>query len=211
MPNHLNWYRKRGGAHQKTVTDLLAKWLCMMAPFTPHIAEELWEIMGNSGFVTDQRFPEEQEYSKEPLEKERLLINTVDDIHEILKVTGLTPSTIYIYTAPEWKCEAVSVTANLAASGELTMGAVMKELMSHDHIRKHGKKVGKFAQSILKELQRGTDIILIDEYEYLCNARDFIEAEFEAKVHIFRADDDAPDPGKKKNRAEPRRPAIYTE
>jgi leucyl-tRNA synthetase len=103
------------------------------------------------------------------------------------------------------------VAADLAAAGTLTMGTLMKELMACDDIKKHGKQVSKFAQKVLKEMQRGAAIRLIDEYEYLCNAQNFLETEFATNVHIFTAEDDVPDPGGKKDRADPFRPAIYAE
>jgi len=211
MPNYLQWYRKRGGEHGPTVNKLLSEWLCMMAPFTPHVAEELWEQMGNSDFVTNQRIAEEKNFSREALKKEQLLMNTIEDIQEILKVTNLTPSTIYIYTAQVWKWKVVSIAAKIAAEGCLNVGTVMKEVMAYDDIKQQGKQVSKFAQKVIKEMQRGTDIIPIDEYAYLCNAQGFLEQEFDARVHIFRAEDDVPDPGRKKSKAEPYRPAIYTE
>ena len=30
----------------------------MLSPFAPHIAEELWHLLGNESSVTDARFPE---------------------------------------------------------------------------------------------------------------------------------------------------------
>ena len=32
--------------------------MVLLSPFAPHIAEELWERLGNSGSVADARFPE---------------------------------------------------------------------------------------------------------------------------------------------------------
>jgi len=211
MPSYLQWYRKRGGEHGPTVNKLLSEWLCMMAPFTPHVAEELWEQMGNSSFVTNQHIAEEKAFSRKVLEKEQLLMSTIDDIHEILKVTNLTPSTIYIYTAPVWKWKVVSIAAKIAAKGCFDVSKVMKEVMAYDDIKQQGKQVSKFTQKVIKEMQRGTDIIPIEEHEYLCNAQKFLEQEFGARVHIFRAEDNVPDPGMKKSKAEPYRPAIYTE
>lgn len=37
--------------------EVLKQMLTLIAPFTPHIADELWEIIGESGFVCDSHWP----------------------------------------------------------------------------------------------------------------------------------------------------------
>jgi len=63
----------------------------------------------------------------------------------------------------------------------------------------------------MKDVIRGIKFTRIDEASYLKNAKDFIEKEVGTKVEIFSADEDCPDPGNKKSKAEPLRPAIYAE
>jgi len=63
----------------------------------------------------------------------------------------------------------------------------------------------------MKDAMRGIKFARIDEAAYLKNAKDFIEKEVGAEVMIFSADEDCPDPGNKKSKAEPLRPAIYAE
>ena len=38
--------------------EILEPMVVMLSPFAPHIAEELWHLLGNEGSVTDARFPE---------------------------------------------------------------------------------------------------------------------------------------------------------
>ncbi len=45
-----------------TLYEALSKWVIMMSPITPHFAEELWKILGNKTFVTEQDWPK---YDKE--------------------------------------------------------------------------------------------------------------------------------------------------
>jgi len=37
--------------------EVLEKMLILLAPYAPHIAEELWQQLGNEGFVIDATFP----------------------------------------------------------------------------------------------------------------------------------------------------------
>ncbi|KAA0002316.1 MAG: leucine--tRNA ligase [Thermoplasmata archaeon] len=208
--NKFQWYMRRGGENAPLIKDFLHKWICMMAPFTPHLAEEMWEKIGEKGFVSDASFPEKGEINKEALEKEALLIKTIDDISEIIKVTTITPSYIYIYTSPKWKWKVVEKANELHNEGRLEMATLMKEMMKDDEMKKHSN-LPKYAQKVIKEMQRGERYTLIDEFGYLSHAKDFIISEFNAQVFIYKADDDVPDPGKKKSLAEPLRPAIYVE
>ena len=38
--------------------EILEPMVVMLSPFAPHIAEELWHLLGNESSVTDARFPE---------------------------------------------------------------------------------------------------------------------------------------------------------
>ncbi|MFM7720756.1 MAG: leucine--tRNA ligase [Sediminibacterium sp.] len=42
------------GCHKK---EILAQVLVLLAPYTPHISEELWSLIGNQGLVIDAAFP----------------------------------------------------------------------------------------------------------------------------------------------------------
>lgn len=211
LPQSLQWYQRRGGQHRATVRRLLRSWLIMMTPFTPHLAEEMWEKMGEGQLVSEQAFPDAHEVDRRMLQREQLLVDTLQDIQEILGVTGLEPTTIYIYTAPPWKWQVAEVASRLAQSGTLSMGSLMKQVMEEDSIRRQGKAVPSFVQKILPQVQRGTVYRRIDEYRHLSNAREFLEREVGTEVRVARADHDVPDPGNKKNQAVPLRPAIYAE
>ena len=46
--------------------ELLQDLVVLIAPFSPHIAEELWHALGNSGTVCDAKWPEyDEKYLKE--------------------------------------------------------------------------------------------------------------------------------------------------
>jgi len=42
------------GCHKKEILEQL---LILLAPYAPHISEELWSLMGNQGLVIDAPFP----------------------------------------------------------------------------------------------------------------------------------------------------------
>merc|ERR1739841_374707 len=73
--------------------------VAMLSPFAPHIAEEIWEKLGNSELVSKSSWPE---YSSDKvdvsvIQAEELLKSTIEDISNILKVTKISPKKIVIY------------------------------------------------------------------------------------------------------------------
>ncbi|MGC9309435.1 MAG: class I tRNA ligase family protein, partial [Candidatus Nanoarchaeia archaeon] len=90
----------------------LATYLKMLAPFCPHIAEELWEKIGNNKtgkkFISLESWPVADENKiDEQLEKEEQLASKlVDDINNIsrlLKEKGKPANKVYIYCLPQEK------------------------------------------------------------------------------------------------------------
>ena len=98
--------------NSETVAKAVRSWVRMMAPVTPHIAEELWEGLGEKGFVSIAPFPEEEELPSDPMTEasENYLQEVMADINEILKLTGIVPKRIINYTAPQRKSDILSQT-----------------------------------------------------------------------------------------------------
>ena len=71
----------------------------MLSPFAPHIAEEMWEKLGNTEIVSKSAWPihSKDEIDAKSIQSENLLKATIDDIANILKVTKITPKKIVIY------------------------------------------------------------------------------------------------------------------
>ncbi len=56
--------------------EVLEKLVIILSPFAPHIAEELWSVLGNEGSVTDARFPlVEEKYLVEDSKKYPIQFN----------------------------------------------------------------------------------------------------------------------------------------
>ena len=56
---------------QKTLKEAFSTLCILISPFAPHIAEELWEIIGNKPSILDQPWPT---YNNELIKKEEKLI-----------------------------------------------------------------------------------------------------------------------------------------
>ncbi len=214
IPNDIRWYRRRGGNNGKLLREILKDWTKLMAPFTPHLAEEIWEKLGNNGFVSLEIYPkyDESMVSPEAETSELLIKRLIEDIQEILKVTGIKASKIYVYTAEDWKWEVYEK----ILKGE-DIGRIMKELMQREELKKLGKEVSKFIKDSIVDLKKTSEQdkrrfeVRINEFEILRNAADFLEREFGAEVIIEKADKPEYDPANKSRYARPLKPAIYVE
>ena len=206
IPSILQWYMKRGGKNKKLIESIIKKWIKAMAPFTPHIAEEMWEKIGNRKFVTLEEYPEAGEIDYESLIGEELLKKTIEDIEEIKKVAKIEPKNIYIYVAPKWKWNIIDIAAKLKKDGQLNMKNLMTEIKKLDI---DIKEASKYAMQVIEEMKKRV-FLRIDEEYYLKQSKDFIESQLNAKVTIF-GESVSYDPANKRRFAFPLRPAIYME
>ena len=80
--------------------------LKLLSPFIPHISEELWEAIGNKGFISLAEWPkaDESKINEKFEEAERAVNKTVSDILNVLKIIkekqGREGEKIYLYVIP---------------------------------------------------------------------------------------------------------------
>ena len=197
----LRQYRDTGAVDAGTLETGLSVAIRLLAPVAPHVCEELWETLGNDGFVADAEWPA-SEVDRETVEKRRRLVeNTREDVRQIVDVAGIDdPERIDIAVTPEWKHEALNVAIDSDAPN------VIGELMQRESIKRHGDDAAAYGQELQdtrEALQRTLDPDT--EFEALESAAWLIEREFDAEVRVLAAEDAPNDVAKK---AEPSRPAI---
>ncbi len=214
------WYMRRGGANSDVISRLMSIWIRMMSPITPHTAEELWESRGEKGFVSIAPYPEcDQNYIDPKAEiAEQYLESVLGDINEILRVTGISPGSVHIYTTPDWKRRVLSLAIEMARSKQLNVPSLTKRTMSDNDMKKLGKEASDFARRTAEELMKRSEAELdrmaidLDEGGHLLEAVPFLMKELGCEVHISSADDkEIYDPQKKARMAQPRRPALFIE
>ena len=220
LQQDIKWYLRRGGANRDLLRTTLDSMVRLMAPFTPHLSEELWEMLGKEGFASCASFPAADERMADPLAefKEDVVRMVADDIGEILKVTRISPKRIVLYHAPCWKWDVFRMSVAMARDGHLYMSGLMKAAMEMPGMKEHSKELAKFAQKVVADIPKAAREQLaryalpLDEGEMLADARDFYATEFGCQVQVFPADDSARyDPQDKARQAVPLRPAIFIE
>lgn len=222
MEQDLKWYmencEKPSG---KILKYFFNTWTKLLSPFAPFIAEEIWNILGNKGFISTASWPKvESKYIDREAElKEEYFKKLIADIKEILKVTKVKkPKKIIIYTAASWKKKIGEIiAANMDGSDIEVFRKSIKQVMSIREIRKHGKEAVNAMKNIIEVFrevpkQLREKIAKIDEYKVLEEFKKRImKTTNSLEVIVVNEEEATYDPLKKAKHALPLKPAIYIE
>ncbi len=224
----LSWYLKRAGAKgRKNISGILHQInsirVAMLSPFAPHVAEEMWEKLGNTEMVSKSQWPKFSidKIDASSIQSEELLKNTIEDISNIIRVTKISPKKVVIYVnSDEVKSKIYRKILSIMVSGQNNMGVVMKELIA-DPKTTDAKKMPDFVQKTIKDLHSESeeikkmklDVENFDEKKFLkSELSDIGKKEFGVDIEVYSENDsDIYDPKGKSKHARPFKPAILIE
>ncbi|MBN2127376.1 MAG: class I tRNA ligase family protein, partial [Candidatus Diapherotrites archaeon] len=207
IPTDLKWFLKRGGNDKKTIEFVLERWIKLMALVTPHLAEELWELIGKKEFVSISEWPKEEKISIEAMESEKLIESVLEDIKNISELAKITKlNGVRIFTCPEWKWKVIQKVSNELTAPDF--GAAMKIASQLNEAKAHAKMLPKFIQSILKKLPDFKGKKPLNEFTALMDANEFLEKELNTSVIILKAEEAQAEETVKAGNASPLKPAI---
>jgi len=193
---------------QEKISKKCLKDLCkLITPFVPHIAEEMWEKLGNKSFISLEKWPEadeskiniEVEYADELVEKVK------EDIRNILNLLKVKASKIRIIVADEWKFnflrEFKKQIKETRDSKELVKRIIPK-------FKEYGKEIVKMINFLLKDESKIPFLVLSQEKEIniLKEASKELKEAFNAEVVIEKDVEEG-----KAKQAMPGKPAIIIE
>ena len=225
--SELQWYLKRTKSKQRTnisgiLHKILSSRVLMLSPFAPHIAEEIWEKLGNSELASKSTWPSSIgiEIDSKSIQTETLLKSIIDDINNILKVTKISPKKITIYTAEQWKSKAYNSILKNVLDGQTNIGTIIKSLIANketEQIKKDPDFVKKTLNDILSEpveLRKGRmNIGQIDEKQIISSElSSLVKNDYDVDLSVFsESDSEKYDPKNKAKAARPFKPAILIE
>lgn len=225
--SEVQWYLKRAEAKRRTDTSgilhkILSTRVAMLSPFAPHIAEEMWARLGNSGLVSKSSWPKADiKVDQKSIQTEDLLMSVVDDIKNILKITKLSnPQKIVVYTADKWKGKAYQKIVQNVVNGQINIGAIIKDLIADretENIKKDPDFVKKVVNAILAEpvelRKLKAEVEPIDEAKVIqTELTSLVKKEFGVELQTFSESDPARyDPKNKAKTARPFKPALLIE
>ena len=210
----------RRGTVAWVIKKIVDAWIRMLAPITPHLAEELWSKAGGVGFVSLASWPRvERDLIDEDVEIAEVFVEkVVDDVRSILRALGKeAPKSIVFYTAPRSSYKLLRRAIEfLEKGGQMRdfVKAVVAEARDRGRTASEARKVYELATQLSEELRRYIrDQGFIDEFKILSDSRSYLVQRLGAEeVIVYSADDpEAPDIGGKKRVALPTKPGIYIE
>ncbi len=168
------------------VFDVFAR---INVPFTPHLSEEIWNKLGNSGFVHNQKWPVPNKNLIDIKLEEKLGIIDilVSDISSIIKIVGKKPKKIRIFIADDWKRDLMRNPSKF-----------------EKYVRKY-KKIAVRIKNISNDSGKKPRVIFTgkEEIQTIESMKKYIEKQFGSRVSIEKEGNE-----KKSNQAMPGKPAI---
>jgi leucyl-tRNA synthetase len=195
IENDLKWYWRRlpkEADGSRELHTLCSVWVRLLAPFIPFTSEHLWKELAGEGLVSFAPWPvADRKMVNERIElAEELLARTVEDIESIEKLIQITPKSITIAIAPEWKH---AIFATIARSTDRT--TVIKEIMQDPAMKKRGKATTDATRQITTLIHRLPPYVVeplsrepVNERAVFEAAQAFLEQEFGVPVHITEAE-----------------------
>ncbi len=170
---------------------LLDKWLLMLAPLAPHMAEDLWKLAGHKGFISTEKWmtadKERIDYIAEY--KEDFADKVEEDIRTVCNLAKIEhPKEIILFVAEHWKGDLVAMLKELMKDSheyKTLLNAVMKT-----ELKKKGEDVAKIIPGYIKDPSRIPSIVLghDTELEVLQKALDNLEKMFGCHVKVMNAE-----------------------
>lgn len=207
----LRWYVRRGGSNRHFIRDYISKWARLLAPITPHTAEEINSMLGNKDLVSASKWPDHFEgkidFKSDSVES--MIHGLLGDVRSIMQLANVaSPKKVSIIVSERWK---YGLFESLKKEMDITrdIGRLMKVLMANEAYR--GKpNLDKLILSIVKNPARMPHIVLDQDTEFdaLKDAKEFLKKEFSCEVLVEKAEESREE---KARQASPGKPAILVQ
>ncbi|MDY6779646.1 MAG: leucine--tRNA ligase [Halobacteria archaeon] len=199
-------YRRRADEMNADVLKLLVETqIKMLAPFTPHVCEELWDRVGGEGFVSEADWPEydEELRDREAEEAQKLVDRTVEDIREVSEFVEEFDE-VRIVLADGWKRDLFEELRDVVEERP-EFGEAMGRLV--EGREENADTVKGYLQDYLDSPGELPDAVFTtdEEKKVIDENTRFLEDEFDATVVV---EEESESEEEKASRAEPGRPAI---
>lgn len=189
---------KKDKSSKAVVAEGIDTIIKLLAPFTPHIAEEMWTMVGGKGFVSEWPVSNDDYIDKKAILMEKFVKDTAADVRQIVQLIGKTSKSINLYVAPVWKHKIYELAKGKPKN-------LIAEVMKDAEMKEVGKDASKYAQSLMKRPVFMEVLSSEDEYLALASGLDVFIDEFDCEINVIRADESETD---KSKRAEPGKPGI---
>jgi leucyl-tRNA synthetase len=193
---------------EKISREALETLIILISPFTPHIAEELWEKLGNKPFVSVHKWPkyDETKIDNRLEAEDDLIIELRSDIAQVLKLSKVEkPTKLVLFVSEKWRY-ALFNSLKKEIEKSLNIGEIMKKVMA----KGHEQEIANLVPRIVKDPSKLPKVVLDQDTEFrvLNEAKDTLKREFNLDIEVVKAEDSQE--GKARN-AMPYKPAILVQ
>ncbi len=205
--NYLIKYRENP-VNESVYNESVKNLTLIISPFTPHIAEEIWEMLGHKGFVSQEKWPKIDE-SKIDLKAEaaqELVENAASDIRNVMELAKISPKKITLIISKEWKYKLYSgISKEFQNTRDFKQ--IISKLMEVPELKQNGKDAAAIVQKILKDPKKMPEILVERDAEErtLELAKPEIAKKFNAEIIIILEENSQEQKAKS---AMPNKPAI---
>jgi len=193
----LRRYRGYATPHEAVYRRGLRAVAALVGPMAPHLAEELWSLLGTEGLVVAADWPAVEGDVDDYRIERQVVRDALADVREITDVAGIeNPERIELATAPAWKYRARAI-AREAAPDAAVVGRILDDpaVPDDDAAADYAADLADRAPGLEPALEPDRELAVLEAAAWL------FRDEFGAEVAVSRADHDDP-------AAEPNTPAI---
>jgi leucyl-tRNA synthetase len=202
----LKKYFTMGGNNGIVVKDFLTSVVLMLQPIAPHIAEEMWHMLGNTTFVSIERWPSQNKemLNRKVEEQEKLIDKVVEDAKQVIalmqKKSGKKAREMSIIIADDWKRNIVNSFVK-----EKDVSKVMESVKDDKTINKEA--AAKMLAAMAKRINEVREVELIrqDEFDVFNEASKYLEKQLNCRVNI---EEEAKSKSQRAGRAMPLKPSL---
>ena len=179
--------KQQSDIDDKVFTEVVEKITLLLSPFTPHICEEIWHMIGKKTFVSIEKWPEQ---NRKLINKRIELLydiksNFKTDLRSVIELAEkkIKVKEAKVIISDDWKYSLMFEVSNLLNSTR-NPGEILKSIMKEEKFRK--KETPKIIQKLVKNPQ----IILTekitsdDEFHILSESREELGREFGIKINF---------------------------
>jgi leucyl-tRNA synthetase len=219
IPSLLRRYYARGGAPGRASDRVGLAWIRLLAPITPHLAEELGEGR-QTGLVASSLMPAVDDFPRSPEAeaREAFLGQVEEDLRAVMRPATErgepVPDAAIFFVASPWKATLERWMRDALDRGESpNLRDLMERSAAHPEVTAHRGEIPKYVQRVapLLRSEPRTAPPALDELGTLRAAEGYLSRRFgfrSVSVHP-ESEGAAVDPLGRRDRARPGRPAFY--
>lgn len=161
----------------------------MLSPICPHTAEELWEKIGNKGFVSIDKWPS---YDEKLIDDsidfaDKYMNNLVSDVRDVLRLIKVeNPNKIKFIFSHKWKYDFVKEFKK-AFEKDKDFKSISQKIMS-TNLKVHGSEIMKIIPSLLKDTSKIPELDLDLKKEKSFFDAELLKKEFSCEIEVEEAD-----------------------